>query len=274
MTSNSNRASAPRCMVLAFLLAVIAPAAPAFADDLPWPRLPCAGDPSPPCPEVYAPARAHAWVGTFEETAWRPPACAGWESRPFKVLVALTGRFHHAADASTLLARFGAISGLRQVLYWSITDRAWLHLTTEADALERPDDQRPRAGFTSDELIARPVSYFRQKDNRLKTTTVYGIQVRQFADDRMVVAVENVSAMRFFGMTVVEPGGLQSLYFLHRQTERVWRFYSVTRTSKSSGLLLTASESSYVNRAVAMYRFIAGIPTDQGPPAPAAPLNR
>lgn len=168
-----NRASAPRCMVLAFLLAVIAPAAPAFADDRPWPRLPCTGDPSPPYPEVDAPARAHAWVGTFEETAWRPPACAGWESRPFKVLVALTGRFRHAADASTLLARFGAISGLRQVLYWSITDRAWLHLTTEADALERPDDQRPRAGFTSDELIARPVSYFRQKDNRLKTTTVY-----------------------------------------------------------------------------------------------------
>ncbi|HZD52396.1 MAG TPA: DUF6675 family protein [Woeseiaceae bacterium] len=190
------------------------------------------------------------------------------------MLVALAGRFRDSADASSLLARFGAISRIRAVLYWSVTDDRWRHLTIDADALQHPDDGHVRADFTPDELRARTISYFRQKDNRLRTTTVYGIHVRDFSDDRIVVAIENVSAMRFLGFTVVEPGGLQSLYFLEREGRDVWRYYALTRTSKSSRLLFTASAASYINRAVAMYRYIAGIPTDRYPPAATGRHNR
>jgi hypothetical protein len=35
----------------------------------------------------------------------------------------------------------------------------------------------------------------------------------------------------------------------------------------ASSLLPTGGDASYINRAVAFYRLVAGIPTDQEPPA-------
>jgi len=39
------------------------------------------------------------------------------------------------------------------------------------------------------------------------------------------------------------------------------------RTGKNANRLITGNESSAVNRAVAFYRYLVGIPTDQEPPA-------
>lgn len=60
---------------------------------------------------------------------------------------------------------------------------------------------------------------------------------------------------------------MQSVYFLEREPENVCRFYGLVRTGmKASGLIAT-NESSAVNRAVAFYRHLVGIPTAQEPPA-------
>jgi hypothetical protein len=64
---------------------------------------------------------------------------------------------------------------------------------------------------------------------------------------------------------------VQSVYFLDREQGReqdnVWRYYSILRTGLNSSSLVTANESSAINRAVAVYRRFVGIPTDQEPPA-------
>jgi hypothetical protein len=62
-------------------------------------------------------------------------------------------------------------------------------------------------------------------------------------------------------------GELQSIYILDRESENVWRYYSIVRTGMNANRMIVGNESSAVNRAVAFYRYFVGIPTDQEPPA-------
>jgi hypothetical protein len=56
------------------------------------------------------------------------------------------------------------------------------------------------------------------------------------------------------------------MYFLDRESDNVWRCYSIVRTRKNANGLIAGNESSSVNRAVAFYRYLVGIPTTQEPP--------
>jgi hypothetical protein len=81
-----------------------------------------------------------------------------------------------------------------------------------------------------------------------------------------VFDTENTGAVRYLMMPVFRPGDLQSITFLDRESENVWRYYSILRTSKSASRLAAGSEASSINRAAAFYRYLAGIPTDKEPP--------
>jgi hypothetical protein len=65
---------------------------------------------------------------------------------------------------------------------------------------------------------------------------------------------------------MLRPGDLQSMYFLDRESDDVWRFYSVMRTGKNASGLIAGNEASSINRAVAFYRHLAKIPATQEPP--------
>ena len=65
---------------------------------------------------------------------------------------------------------------------------------------------------------------------------------------------------------IFHPGDLQSMYFLDRESDNVWRYYSIVRTGKNASGLIAGNESSSANRAVAFYRHLVGIPTAQEPP--------
>ena len=84
---------------------------------------------------------------------------------------------------------------------------------------------------------------------------------------RLVFDVENVSTMRYFFIPILHPGELQAMYFLDRESDNVWRYHSIVRTGKNANGLINGNESSSVNRAVAFYRHMVGIPADQEPPA-------
>jgi hypothetical protein len=83
---------------------------------------------------------------------------------------------------------------------------------------------------------------------------------------RLVFNVENVSTMRYFFIPILHPGELQAMYFLDRESENVWRYYSIVRTGKNANGLIAGNESSSVNRAVTFYRHLVGISTAQEPP--------
>ena len=93
------------------------------------------------------------------------------------------------------------------------------------------------------------------------------MHVAEVSRDRLVFDIENVSTVRYFFIPILHPGEIQSIYFLDRESESVWRYYSILRMGKNANRLLAGKETSSVNRAVAFYRQLVGIPTGQEPPA-------
>lgn len=231
------------------------------------PRPPCGEAPQPAFADPGAPPNVEPWSGGDLGADWRPPDCVGWTSPGFDVLVALAGSFDDPGSAQDLLARFAAISRMTTIHYWSVTDQAWQELVTSATALSGPDPGQRRPDFAPTELTAGSTLFFAQTDNRSSSEVVYRLVIRELGPDRLVVATENITAVGKLFLTLFDPGELQSIYFLERGSPGVWTYYSLSRTGPDASILARGHAASYVNRAVALFRYIAGIPTDQAPPA-------
>jgi len=94
----------------------------AAAAELPLP--PCAAAaPFPDYASPGAPPNLRVWNSGELSVPWIPPACTGWTAKSGGVLVALAGRFSYRGSVDGLLARFGAISALAGIQYWSVTGR-------------------------------------------------------------------------------------------------------------------------------------------------------
>jgi hypothetical protein len=113
--------------------------------------------------------------------------------------------------------------------------------------------------------MSRQNLYFEQEDNRSSRSVVYRMRASEIAADRLSVVIENVSNVRFFGISIFEPGDLQSFYVLQRNSEG-WTYYNLNIVNNAPKSFGGAPQSSYVNRAIAFYRHFVGIPTEQEPP--------
>ena len=229
------------------------------------PRPPCGNEPVPTWPGLDDSATVKSWSRSDLGRDWKPPACTGWSAEGFTNLVTTVARFRRASDAEDLLRHIGAISELTGVRYWSATHQQWQTLIGDAWALTGMNGQR-RGDFMSGEMKQGAVLYYQQIDN-LSGKAVYRMHIAEASADRIVLDVENVTTMRYLLIPFFRPGEMQSVYFLDRESENVWRFYSMLRTGKNANGLIAANESSTINRAVALYRSLVGIPTSQEPPA-------
>jgi hypothetical protein len=184
----------------------------------------------------------------------------------FSTLVTTAARFRHSSGAEGLLGHIGAVSDLAGMRYWSTTHKQWQTLIVSAHALAGSGATQLRPDFAPDEMQEGKVLYLEQADN-LSGTAIYRMRMAELSADRLVFDVENVSVMRYFFVTLFHPGEMQSIYFLDRESDNVWRYYSMVRTGRNASRMATGHAASSINRAVAFYRFLAGIPTDQEPPA-------
>jgi hypothetical protein len=230
------------------------------------PRPPCGAAPQPAYADPGGQPNVQAWTGGDLGPNWRPPDCVGWASPGFDVLVALAGSFTDRGTAQDLLARFGGISRMTAIRYWSVTDQAWDPLVTSATALRGPDLGQRRPDFAPAEMTAGATLFFAQSDNRSSGAVVYRLLIRELRPNRVVIATENVTAVRKLILTLFAPGELESTYFLERRSPGVWTYYSLSRTSPDANPLARGHAASYLNRAVALFRYVAGVPTDQEPP--------
>jgi hypothetical protein len=236
------------------------------------PQPPCGGEPpSPPYADIGAPPNAMTWSGDdVRNDGWQPPPCSRWATSDSASLVALGARFPYHGDVDGLLERYGAVSELASVRYWSVSDGEWRDLVDEVGAVTiTTGGHEPRGDFSAAEMRAERDLHFYQDDTRPTGGAVYRIRVQEIGPDRLVVAVENVTAIELLMMTLFPPGALQSVYFLDRLSpdEDIWGYYSLTRIGRSgASSLLGGHEASYLNRAVALFRHVAGIPTDAEPP--------
>ena len=74
-----------------------------------------------------------------------------------------------------------------------------------------------------------------------------------------MVAIENVSPVRRFMLTLFNPSDLQSPHFLEREGPNVWNYYGLAWAGETTASLL----ASYVNRPMALYRHFVGSPNPQ-----------
>src|ERR1700722_1142105 len=230
------------------------------------PQPPCGDESIPAYPRLDDPAVVKSWSESELGHDWRPPACTGWTEVGFTTLVTIVARFRHVKEAEGLLRRSGAISELAGVRYWSTTHKRWQTLIVDAYALTALRPDKRREDFMPDEMKEGDVLYFEQIDN-LSGKAIYRMHIVEASAHRLVIEVENVSAIRYLFVPILHPRDMQSICFFDRETDNVWRYYGIVRMGKSANRLIAGNESSVVNRAVAFYRHLVGIPTDQDPPA-------
>jgi hypothetical protein len=232
------------------------------------PQPPCGTEPVPPYPGLDNSPIVKSWSESDFGRDWRPPACTGWAEVGFSSLITTVARFRYTAGAEGLLGHIGAISDLAGMRYWSTTHKQWQTLIVEAHAVTGSQPTQRRQDFTADEMQEGKLLYFEQADN-LSGTALYRMHIGEVSADRLVFDIENVSIMRYFFLTLYHPGEMQSIYFLDRESDSVWRYYGIARIGRNASRLGTGPghASSTINRAVAFYRSLVGIPTDQEPPA-------
>ena len=230
------------------------------------PMPPCGMEPIPAYPAVNEQAVVKSWSKSDLGRDWKPPVCTGWAQVGFTTLVTIAARFPHTSKAEGLLRHIGAISELAGMRYWSTTHKQWRTLIVDAYALTDSKHGQRREDFTPHEMKEGSVLYFEQVDN-LSGKSIYRMDIIEASASRLVFDVENVSTMRYYFVPIFHAGELQSVYFLDRESDKVWRYYSIMRTGKNANGLIAGNESSSVNRAVAFYRSQIGIPATQEPPA-------
>jgi hypothetical protein len=186
------------------------------------PQPPCGNAAFPAYPELDNSPLAKVWAPSSLGRDWTPPACAGWTAPGFTTLVVTIARFRHISGAEVLLRRIGAISELAGMRYWSTTHKRWQRLMVNAYALSGPNGDRRRSDFSRDEIAEGKVLYFHQEDN-LSGKANYRMRIRSASPDRLVFDTENISTMRYWMMPLFHTGEMQSIYFLERESQDVWR---------------------------------------------------
>jgi hypothetical protein len=109
--------------------------------------------------------------------------------------------------------------------------------------------------------------FFYLEDDSRSGGIVYRMRIRELSPRRAVIATENLTPVRVFLFPLFAPGALQSVEFIEELGPAIWGVYILTRAGEGTSWLAGGHDGSYVNRAVAVFRHLADIPTDAEPPA-------
>ncbi|NJD62745.1 MAG: hypothetical protein FIA93_08495, partial [Deltaproteobacteria bacterium] len=200
------------------------------------PQPPCENATFPPYPDLVNSPAVKVWGRAESGRDWTPPACTEWTDPGFTSLVVTAARFRHDSGVEELLRRVGAISKHVGIRYWSTTRKRWQTLITDAHALSEASGDLRRMDFTPGEMTEGKNLYFQQEDN-LSGKAIYRMRIRSVSPDRLVFDTENIGDVRYLWMPIFHPGELQSITFLDRESQDVWRYYSIMRTGKNASLL-------------------------------------
>jgi hypothetical protein len=201
----------------------------------------------------------------LRQIGWRAPDCLKWGATRTRLAVALAGEFAFSGSLDQLLTRAGRVSTHKSIRYWSVTDKAWRNLVDDAGIVDGPEGKTRLPDLTTADLVSGRSFYYFEVGRSGRT--IHRVTVLASTADRFVLASENVTPIRGILMTAFEPGALQSVTFVERCGPATWGYYQVIRGTDGASTLALGAESSYVNRLAALYRDMAGIPTDSEPPA-------
>lgn len=204
-------------------------------------------------------------VAAWHKDDARKPDCAGLLNGDFSLYVSLVGKLP-AANSDDILERFGAVSLLRGLPYWSFSENRRETMIRDAFPVTSAGKKTSGSGFTIKEMMAGHDLFYRQTDNRSAEGVTYRMRVMEHAPHRLLIAVENVSSVRFLFMTLFQPGDLQTVYLLEQAKDRTWRYYNLTGIRGSGWTTGHGSEKSYMSRALSMFSHFAGMTVADTPP--------
>lgn len=231
------------------------------------PLVPCGSNPFP----AYAPPgplpTLALWRAGELPTGWAPPACTGWAPREGGIVVAVAGRFRHDGSFDKLLARVGAFSRQTEIRRWDVRKERWEQQYNASAALKNPDPDSRRSDFMPAEFSPGARLYFVQDATDSLGPIVYELTVRERSATRLVMTTRNLSKGRAFGLSVIEPGGLEGFFSVEHEAGPLWRCYALTRVHLLIPAAMAPPPEDFLNKAVALFRFLAGLPTDTEPPA-------
>lgn len=245
-----------------FLIALLAFAQEAVAqttsDALPVP--PCAGAPSPAYPAPGPMPEVRVWRDA-ELKNWQAPVCLGFGSLQPNSVIATAGRFESVGGVAAVAERLARISALTTIRYYSVTEDAWKQLFTQARALgdvpEPGAADVTRGDFGAEDLEAGRTLRYAQKENSMLSSVVYRLTVTERTQDRFVYSIVNESPASVMFLTVGESGDFRQHYVVEREAGDLWRYYSLAAARIRTGPF-SPSTRSFINRAVAYYRHVAG----------------
>ena len=233
--------------------------------EVPGPLPPCA-DVAVSYPPPEAPPAVTLWDGDkLAAEGWTPPACTDWPaSAQSRQVMTVAGSFRFGGTLDDLLTRIGAASARQHIRFWSVTLKRWRPFATDSFALADADPQHRRGDFAPAELTPGSTLYY--LDRGPSGDLVFRMTVLDRRPTRAVIGNDNVSRVPFLMVTLFPPGALQTVQFIERIGPGLWGVYLLSRVDRSANLLATSMDAPYVNRAVALYRYLIGVPTDQEPP--------
>lgn len=229
------------------------------------PRPPCAGPVHPAYGPIDGLPAVAVWTrADLSREGWQPPACLGWQGDS-RLVAALAARFRSPLSLEALSERLVAISQHPEIRFWAVTRREWRPLVVQSWALDRPDAVARRGDPRAGELVPGRDFYYAE-DAEVGGRAIWRLRIVERTPDRLIVATENLTAIRVAMLTMFEPGALQVATVLQRDGVDAWSLYEITRAGAASSSFVAGYGSSYLNRLDAMRRHLAGVPTDRDPP--------
>ena len=231
------------------------------------PLVPCGSDPYP----AYAPPgplpTLALWHAGELPANWVPPECTGWDSREGGILFAVAGRFKHGGSFDALLARAGAFSRQTEIRRWNVKKRRWEQQYKASAALKDSDPASRRPDFKPAEFVIGARLYFMQDAMDSLGPIVHELTVRERSATRIIMTTRNINRGKILGIPVIGLGGLEGFFMVEHESGPIWRYYSLTRVHLLISDAMAPPPKDHLNKAVALFRFLAGIPTDTEPPA-------
>ena len=221
----------------------------------------CGNGPAPAHPAPGQPPLLETWVAG-QPTAGPAPDCQGLSMASPELLVRLTGSCQRHSTLADELQRFGQVSRLKGMPYWSFTDQKREPMIALAHAVTDAGGREARADFSLAELQGGGLLYFVHDDNRSRRAVVYRMRLLRHSDTGFVLYFDNLGELSFMGLTLLAPQELQWRVSVQALGAGVWGYQSLLALQRMRLGRASQHRLSNLSRTVAMFDLWAGRQTD------------
>jgi hypothetical protein len=229
-------------------------------------RPPCEGPPHPAYAQTGGPPLIASWnEDDLNKAAWQFSPCLHWTDGRTRMATALAAAVH-APSLDHLLVRYGALSQYKGIRFWSTMHQSWEPFVTQAGFTDGPEARYIVPDLKPEDFVTGRQFYYYEIDPRTGRT-IHHLTVQQRTADRVELATENLTPIKYSMFTVFEAHALRSATFIERRGVGEWGYYQTIGVGEGSDFIAVHSASPYINRLTSLYRYMAGMSTDSAPPA-------